>query len=117
MSLFKFLSLSASFNDGVDKGKKYVNTTVDYCRLKTFHIVTLSISTIAKIMIIGGFLIVGLLFLSFAVAMALGDYFENPALGYVIVGGFFFLIAIIIYIFRKKIDAKVISKLGDKFSK
>ncbi|QOD60293.1 hypothetical protein H9I45_13225 [Polaribacter haliotis] len=115
MSVFE--SLNNSSDSGVDKGKKYVDATYEYYKLKAFHILSLSFSTIIKLFVIGGLVGTGLLFASIALAIYLGDIFESLSLGYLTVAGIYFLFGILIFLLRKNIDSKIISNLADKFSK
>lgn len=115
MSLFE--SLNNSSESGIDKGKDYVDATYKYLKLKSFHILSLSLSTIIKVLFIGGLAIISLFFFSIALAIYVGEYYNSFSLGCVFVGGLFLLIGIIMYLFRKKIDTIVIENVAKKFSK
>ncbi|QTE23902.1 hypothetical protein [Polaribacter cellanae] len=115
MSVFE--SLNNSSENGVEKGKKYVDATYKYYKLKAFYALTLSFSTILKLLIIGGLIAVGLLFASIALAITLGNSLENVALGYLSVAGIYILFGIIFFLLRKSIDKQIISKMANKFSK
>ncbi|TMM32327.1 phage holin family protein [Polaribacter aestuariivivens] len=115
MSIFE--SLNNSSDSGVDKGKKYVNATYEYYKLKAFHTLTVSFSTISKLLVIGGLILIGLMFSSVALAIVLGDFFESVALGYLAVGGIFFVLGIFIFLGRKQLDKSIIRIMSNKFSK
>lgn len=115
MSILKSLNYTSENN--VDKGKDYVDASYKYYKLKAFQISALSLSTILKLLFIGSFCVIGILFLSVALAIYLGEYFNSIAIGYVIVGALFLGICFVFFLFRKKIDQIVIKKLAQKFSK
>jgi len=68
---------------------------------------TIAASTLASIVICFlGFFV--LLFGGIALAIWLGDILDNPALGYLIIAGFFLLVILIIVALRKKLVFPVI---------
>jgi len=99
----------------VDIGEKYLKDTQEYYKLKIFQQLTVSISMVAKVLVIGGLLFIGLIFMAVAAALAIGDWLDHVALGYVIVSVLFFIVGAIIYYKREFISHKVISKLSPKF--
>ncbi|PQJ80612.1 hypothetical protein [Polaribacter porphyrae] len=108
-------SIKSTSEDGVDIGKKYIDASYEYSKLKTFQILTYSLSTLSKLFLIGGLLSTGLIFLSVAGAVALGDYLNNMSLGYLFTGLFLMIIGLLIYILRKRIDKKIIIKMSAQF--
>lgn len=113
MNLFE--SLINNSEEGMDLGKKYAITSYKYSKLKLFQILTYSISTIIKILFIGSLILSSIIFLAVAGAIAVGDYFKNPSLGYLIVGGSLFLLSLFFLFLRNRIDKKVISKIANLF--
>lgn len=98
-----------------DAGKIYVEKSQEYYKLKIFQQVSESISMITKIVIIGGLLFTALIFLAFALAIFLGDYFGSTSVGYLITAGLIILLALIFYVNRRKIDNIVIRRLSTNF--
>lgn len=113
MSLFDNLQNSA--DKGTDVGKEYVSKTIEHTKLKVFQVTTLTLSMIVKLFFIGSLAVLGFIFLAISCAIALGEYLENIALGYLFVGLFFLMISLIIYYFRKYFDKKVIQKISKIF--
>ena len=113
------MSVFDSLSDTTDKatsiGERYVKTSHQYLMLKIFQQVTLSMSLFAKVMLIGVLLFVGLIFSSVALAMAIGDAVGNIATGYILVGGIYMILAIIVYMLRTKINTLIIKKIGKNF--
>ncbi|WP_158841058.1 hypothetical protein [Polaribacter sp. L3A8] len=113
MSIFDNFKNSA--DKGADVGKEFVSKTFEHAKLKTFQITTLTVSMIVKLFFIGSLTVLGFVFLAVSSAIALGDYLENIALGYLFVGLFFLVISLLIYLFRKYLDKKVIYKIAKIF--
>lgn len=74
----------------------------------------LSATSITKMMIIGSLVSIGMLFLSISGAIAIGDYLENTALGYLIIGSVYVFFGIILFLMRKLIEKTIIKKLSKK---
>lgn len=98
-----------------DSGETYIKKSQEYYKLKIFQQITLSISVVAKVLVIGGLLFSALFFLAFAAAVALGEYVNNIALGYLIIGSIFLILLLIVYLKREIINQKVIEALSKKF--
>lgn len=112
-----FESINNTSNKASDIGERYVDKSFEYFKLKIFQQLTYTISMAGKALIIGAVLFIGLILLAVAGAIAIGQALDNVALGYLIVGALFFIIAFIIYKVRYLIDGKIISKIYVKFYK
>ncbi|WP_158975311.1 hypothetical protein [Cellulophaga sp. L1A9] len=113
MSILK--SLDDTTNSAAEAGEAYVKSTKKYYELKVFQQLTTLSSYVLKIVLLGSLCVLGLIFIAIAGATALGNYFNNMALGYLIVGGIFFLLVLIIYLVRKSIDRIIIQKLSKTY--
>lgn len=110
-----FESINNTSDKAVDIGEKYIKDTQEYYKLKIFQQLTISVSLVAKALIIGGLLFIGLIFLAVAAALAIGRMIDDVALGYVIVAGVLMIMALIIYFTRDFINKTVIKTLSLKF--
>ena len=110
-----FESLHNTTDKAADNAEKYLKTSQEYFKLKVFQQLAITTSMFAKFAIIGGLLGLGLIFLSVAGAIAIGEALGNVAIGYVIVSLVFFLLAVIAYKLKKKFDLQIIKLLSDKF--
>lgn len=108
-------SLKSTSENGVDLGKKYVETSLKYSKLKGFQIVTYTLSSATKLLLFGGFLAIGIIFMAIAGAIALGDYLNNPSLGYLYTGLGLLVIALLTLCLRKIIDKKIITTIHHLF--
>ncbi|MCH3881756.1 MULTISPECIES: hypothetical protein [Tenacibaculum] len=108
-------NISEAADKGTETSKEFVSKSYEYSRLKVFQLATLSMSMVVKLFVIGSLISLGFVFLLFSAAIALGSYFKNIALGYLTVGLFMLLLSLLIYLFRKSIDKKVIIKMSKIF--
>lgn len=112
-----FESINNTSNKASDIGERYIDKSFEYYKLRIFQQLTYIISMAGKALIIGAVLFIGLIFMAFAAAIAIGNALGHVSLGYLIVGGLFTLVAFIIYKVRHLIDGKIISKIQIKFYK
>ena len=113
------MSILEDINNTTDKaseiGERYIKTSHQYFKLKIFQQLTLTFSMLTKALIIGGLALIGIVFMSVALAIKLGKVLDSTTLGYLAVGFIFVVMAIIIYGFRAKINALIIKTLSLKF--
>ncbi|WP_027124629.1 phage holin family protein [Gelidibacter mesophilus] len=112
-----FESINNTSNKASDIGERYIDKSYEYFKLKVFQQLSYTISMAGKALIIGAVLFIGLILLAIAGAIAIGELLQSYALGYLIVGALFLIIAFIIYKVRYLVDARIISKLQSKFFK
>ncbi|PWI30285.1 hypothetical protein DI383_07450 [Flavobacteriaceae bacterium LYZ1037] len=110
-----FESLNDTTSKMVDAGEVYVKKTEEYYKLKVFQQISVSISFVTRGLIIGSVLFLALFFLTFSLALAIGEWLDNLALGYLIVAAFFLLVTVILYYNRQVINKKIIRTLSTKF--
>nr|WP_321223169.1 hypothetical protein [uncultured Psychroserpens sp.] len=110
-----FESLNETTNKATETAEKYAQTSKEYFKLKVFQQLALSLSLVTKACIIGGLIVLALIFISVSAAIAIGHELENLAMGYLIVGVIYLILSIIVYLIRGKIDIKVITSVSDKF--
>lgn len=96
-------------------GEKYLKTSYEYYKLKIFEQLTISIGMVMKIILIGGFTLIGVSFLAVALALSIGEALNNATLGFVSVGILFFILSAILFQLRKHLNNFIIKKLSKKF--
>lgn len=112
-----FESINNNSTKSVESGEAYLKSSYKYYKLKIFEQMTLSVSLIMKMILIGGLLFVGFLFFVISGTIALGYFLDNMALGCLFVGALFFVLGFITYMFRHIISKKVIQNMSSKFFK
>ena len=108
-------SINKTTDNIADSGETYLKKSQEYYKLKIFQQITISISVVAKVLIIGGLLFSALFFMAFAAALAIGDWLDNLALGYLVIGSFFVVFVLLAYLKRNIINDKVVQALSKKF--
>ncbi len=113
-----FEKLKEPFVEVRSDAQKVMQSNINYYKLLMFKIATISVSQLVTILIIGVITFFIALFFAVAGAFALGDYLDNNALGFLIVGVVFFLVMLIILIFRKRmIETPILSSFSEKYFK
>ncbi|MBF8150770.1 hypothetical protein ITJ86_12735 [Winogradskyella sp. F6397] len=113
MSVFDDINQTTSKASHI--GERYIRASHQYFRLKIFQQLTLSLSLVTKVLAIGSLLFAGLVFLSIAAALEIGDALDSFALGFLIVGFVYVLLSVIIYLLRAKFNTMIIKRVGLKF--
>ncbi|MEO8774396.1 MAG: phage holin family protein [Gelidibacter sp.] len=112
-----FESINNTSEKVSDIGERYVTKSYEYFKLKVFQQLSYTVSMLGKAIIIGAVLFIGLIFMAVAGAIAIGEALGQVSLGYLIVGGIFMIIGLIVYQVRHLIDGKIINKFQSKFFK
>ena len=110
--------MTESFKTLIDKSKDYLETQIELTKLKTINKSADILSTVVVMvsMILMGFLF--LLFISIATAILVGHVLGATHYGFYIVGGFYGIILLIIYVQRGKwIKAPIANGLINKMLK
>ncbi|WP_417363199.1 phage holin family protein [Galbibacter sp.] len=96
--------------------QEFIEKNYEYYRLSIFKKLTKGTTSMITFMIIGALLFGALLLLTFAIALFIGSWLDNLGLGFLILGGFYILIAVIVYYgFRKTIERKVLIRASKDF--
>lgn len=105
-----------NFSEIKSEARGFFETNLDYYQLLGFKISSRALALMFKIFALTLFLSLSLLFLSFAAAFAIGDCLESNMLGFLIIGGVYIILTLVIYIFRKSlIDIPILKKFSDIF--
>ena len=110
-------SVNKSSSSGIEAGKNFAETSIQYAKLKVFYFSALATISLSKLVIIGSFLFIGLLFLSVSGAIAIGNYLNNISVGYLIIAVIYMLIGLLFFIVRKKIEKHILRELSKKVFK
>lgn len=113
------MSVTSSISDTNEKalevGERYLDSTVKYYKLKLFKNLSISVSMAFKGMVIGGFALSGILMLSIALAILIGEATGSYAMGFAIIATAFIALAIISFLLKEKITKMVLKKMSKKF--
>jgi sterol desaturase/sphingolipid hydroxylase (fatty acid hydroxylase superfamily) len=109
-----FEKLSNSVHDLNCNIQSFLHSNSEYYKLKAFKQGMKGGTTLVRFVLMGFFLIVAVLMISVAVAILISEAIGVPSSGYFIVGGFYLVISILIFIFGKEPIEKLLLR---KFSK
>ncbi|MDB4293252.1 hypothetical protein N9954_07555 [Maribacter sp.] len=108
-------SLKQTSSKAMDTGETYLRKTQEYYTLKAFQQLAISASLLSKLLLVGGLVFLGFIFLVVGGVIALGDYLNSLLLACLIIGFVLILIAVIVFFLRKHMDTAVIRKLSKEF--
>lgn len=94
-----------------DKLKEYLNDRIEYTKLEVVDLVSNMISVGVFGILIGMFLLLILIIASVAFGFLLGDWMGNDGLGFLTLFGFYLLIFIMLFVFRKQLMVKITDKV------
>jgi len=103
-----FEKLTNSINDLNVNIRALSYSTSEYYKLNLYKKIIRGVIFLVNMMLIGFVCLIALLFLSIAIALSIGDALNDPSVGFYIVGAFYVLIFIFIWIFGKKYIRKII---------
>jgi hypothetical protein len=84
----------------------------EHLKLKVFKVFMVSVTSAAHALLIGAIALLALLLLSLAASYALGGLWDNNFLGFLAVGLFYLILAIVVYLFREKLNTPIIKKFS-----
>jgi hypothetical protein len=104
-------NLSNQFKQLLEQVKVYLNLRVSYLRLQVAEYLIKFFSGFVLWMVIFLFLFFVLVFGSFAFAYWFGDMTGKLSLGFLIVAGFYVLLAVLIYILRRQLLTRPFARM------
>jgi len=94
----------------------YIENNLEYYKLRSFKMAMKSTTAILKISLISLCIVMILLFCSFAVAFAIGNYLNSYPYGFLIVGGIYLFFTIILFFIKDKIvERPILEKFSEIF--
>lgn len=109
-----FEKLTNNLKGLTDNTQQYAKTTAEYYKLRLFKNGMKGLIGVANLTLRATFGLLFLLFVSIGLAIYIGEQMESASAGYFIVGGFYFLIFLLIFAFAAKPIEKM---LLEKYSK
>lgn len=111
-----FDELKDELNSIQDNARAYVDSSVEYYKLKSFKVAMKSASLIARTVIVLLFLSLFILFISIVLALAIGKALDSNIYGFLIVASFYLILTFFVLFFKSKlIEKKVIQKFSKIF--
>ena len=110
MSLF---DIKEHIAEAEDSARSYVDSSLQYYRLKSFKSMMQGITVTAKVLLIGAMVAMALLLLSIAASFWIGGLLESNAGGFLVVGGFYILIGLLMYVFKERLERPLLRKFSE----
>ncbi len=108
--------LKNNLHEVKSEAKAFLETNIDYYSLLGFKVASKATGFILKIFALSLFAVLALFFLSFAAAFAIGKVLDSNTYGFLIIGGFYILAAIVSYSLRNVlIDIPILKKFSKIF--
>ncbi|MBD3583758.1 competence protein [Flavobacterium selenitireducens] len=108
--------LKDNADDLKENVKGFIDSNVAYYKLWFFKVAMKSTTMLLKLLLLAIFLTLVLVFLSVAAALAIGYALENLAYGFLIVGGFYIVLSLIVYNVKDKIvEGPILEKFSEFF--
>ncbi|NUY80108.1 phage holin family protein [Flavobacterium sp. MAH-1] len=108
--------LKENAEDLKENVKGFIDSNIAYYKLWFFKVAMKSTTMLLKLLLIAIFLTLVLVFLSVAAAIAIGYALDNLAYGFLIVGGFYIILSVIVYNIKDKIvEGPILEKFSEFF--
>jgi hypothetical protein len=99
-----------------NQAQAYVDSNIAYYKLWGFKVAMKSTTMILKFALIVLCFLMVLLFCSVAGAIAIGKTLDNYALGFLIIGGIYFMITLLLFLIKDKIvEGPILEKFSEIF--
>jgi len=95
--------------------RSYLENSEEYIRLKIFKVLMGMITSVAQFIMVGALTLFALFILSLAASFAIGEALESTYYGFIIIGSVYVVIAILCYIFRKRLNGPLLRKFSKHY--
>ncbi|MGO1751025.1 MAG: phage holin family protein [Psychroflexus sp.] len=102
------VNIGHHFSELSEDTKLYIQKLIEYYKLDAFKKLSKSLSTSMHLFIVGGIILLLLLFLSIGLAFLIGKELDSVSNGFFIVGGAYLVFLIISLLFGQKFIDKVV---------
>ena len=92
--------------------RSYLENSEEYFKLKIFKALMRSVTAFTHAMLIGAVGLLALFLLSFAASYAIGSAMQSTYQGFIIVGLFYVLVALLCYLLRDRLDRPLLRKFS-----
>lgn len=108
-----FDELKENFSEAEATTRSFIESGRQFYKLKGFKVLMKAVMVFVKIASVGFALTLALLFLSIGAAFWIGSELESTYLGFLVVGGFYVLIGLIMYLLRHRLRKPMLRKFSE----
>lgn len=98
-----FKNLTDSLNKVVDRFEDYGTSTAEYYKLRLFKSAMKGSISLVNLLVFGSLSLFVMLFISVGAAFWLGTYFEHAYVGFFLIGAFYGILLIFMFIYGRKL--------------
>ena len=95
--------------------KSYLENSEEYFKLKIFKALMRAVTAFTHVMLIGAIGLIALFLLSLAASYAIGNIMDNTYQGFLVVGLFYVVVALLCYLFRNKLDRPLLRQFSNYY--
>jgi len=92
--------------------RSYLENSEEYFKLKIFKALMRAVTAFSHVMLIGAIVLLALFLLSLAASYAIGNAMDNTYQGFIVVGLFYVVVALLCYFFRDILDRPLLRKFS-----
>jgi hypothetical protein len=108
--------LKDNVEDIQENAKAYIESSLAYYKLWGFKVAMKSTTLMLKFALIAICLMIVLLFMSVAAALAIGELMDSYVVGFLIVAGVYFVLALLLFMIKDKIvEGPILEKFSEIF--
>ncbi|MBD0777962.1 hypothetical protein HPE56_09160 [Maribacter sp. ANRC-HE7] len=107
-----FDELKKDLKEADDDIRSYLENSEAYYKLRIFKALMRAVTSFTHVIVVGAIAFLAIFLLSLALAYSIGNALESTYIGLAIVGGFYVIVAILCYVFRKRFDRPLFRKFS-----
>lgn len=92
----------------------YVDDSLEYAQLKGFKVSMVLVTSLVKFFLLGSLALLFILLVSIGAAISIGESLGAYELGFLIVGGFYLILGLIGFLFRRGINRLILRFFSKK---
>lgn len=108
-----FDDVKENFSDAEHSARSYIESSRELYKLKGFKVLMKAVMVFVKIASVGIMLILAMLFLSISASFWIGSELGETFLGFLIVGGFYLAVGLLIYLLRHSLRRPLLKKFSE----
>lgn len=108
-----FEELEHNLAEAQESAQSYLDNSLQYYKLKGFKMMMKSIGALIKMALISILAVLALSCFSVGAALGAGALLDNNALGFVLVGLFYVLLGVVLYLLRCRLDKPLLKKFSE----
>ncbi|WP_276168631.1 hypothetical protein [Zobellia alginiliquefaciens] len=110
-----FDDLKHSVSEAEASAKSYIDSSAEFYKLKAFKLLMKGVTGFAQAAFLAIVVSLALIFLSVAAGFYIGAELESTALGFLIVGGFYVLVGIFVFVFRRSLVKPLMARFSELY--